>query len=69
MPPENVGSLNSPGFMAFSILLAVITLVAGLMMGFTILAFLKASSSSTFCWQVYYWHWFCFLQYAPLLAS
>ena len=42
--PENVGSLNSPGFMAFAILLAVITLVAGLMIGFTILALLNATS-------------------------
>ena len=41
---ENDGSLNSPGFMAYSILLAVITLVAGLMIGFTILALLKATS-------------------------
>ena len=42
--PENDGPLNSPGFMAYSILLAVITLVAGLMIGFTILALLKATS-------------------------
>ena len=41
---ENDGSLNSPEFMAYSILLAVITLVAGLMIGFTILALLKATS-------------------------
>ena len=41
---ENDGSLNSPGFMAYSILLAVITLVAGLMIGFTILSLLKATS-------------------------
>ena len=41
---ENDGPLNSPGFMAYSILLAVVTLVAGLMIGFTILALLKATS-------------------------
>ena len=41
---ENEGSLNSPDFMAYSIALAVITLVAGLMIGFTILALLKATS-------------------------
>ena len=41
---ENDGSLNSPEFMAYSILLVVITLVAGLMIGFTILALLKATS-------------------------
>ena len=44
VPPENVGSLNSPGFMVFSILLALITLVAGLMMEFTIIPLLKATS-------------------------
>ena len=42
--PENDSPLNSPGFLAYSILLAVITLVAGLMMGLTILAVLKATS-------------------------
>ena len=41
---ENDGSLNSPGFMAYSILLVVITLAAGLMIGFTILALMKATS-------------------------
>ena len=41
---ENDGPLNSPGFMVFSILLVVATLVAGLMMGFTILALLKGTS-------------------------
>ena len=42
--PEIDGPLNSPSFMAYSILLAVVTLVAGLMMGFTIVALLKATS-------------------------
>ena len=42
--PENDGPLNSPGFMAYSIVLAVIKLVAGLMIRFTILALLKATS-------------------------
>ena len=41
---ENAGPLKSPGFMAFAILLAVITLEAGLMIGITILALLKATS-------------------------
>ena len=41
---ENDGPLNSPGFMAYSILLAVIALVAGTMMGLTILALLKSTS-------------------------
>ena len=41
---ENDGSLNSPGFLAYSILLAVITFIAGLMMGLTILALLRATS-------------------------
>ena len=41
---ENDDPFNSPDFLAYSILLAVITLVAGLMMGLTILALLKATS-------------------------
>ena len=41
---ENEGSINSPGFLAFSILLAVITVVAGLMFGFTIVALFKANA-------------------------
>ena len=42
--PENDGPLNGPAFMAYSILLVLITLVAGLMIGITILALLKATS-------------------------
>ena len=42
--PENDGPLNGPAFMAYSILLVLITLVAGLMIGLTILALLKATS-------------------------
>ena len=42
--PQNEGPLNGPDFMAYSIVLAMITLVAGLMIGFTILALLKATS-------------------------
>ena len=41
---ENDGPLNSSGFMAYCILLGVITLVAGTMIAFTILALLKATS-------------------------
>ena len=41
---RNEDPINSPGFMAFSILLAVIALVAGLMMGFTIVALFKANA-------------------------
>ena len=41
---ENDDPFNSHGFLAYSILLAVITLVAGLMMGLTILALLRATS-------------------------
>ena len=41
---ENEGSINSPGFMAFSILLAVVTVVAGLMIGFTLVALFKANA-------------------------
>ena len=41
---ENEGSINSPGFLAFSILLAVVTVVAGLMIGFTIVALFKANA-------------------------
>ena len=44
---ENEGSINSPGFMAFSILLAVVTVVAGLMIGFTIVALFKANAVPT----------------------
>ena len=42
--PENDGPLNSPGFMAYCIILAVVTLVAVTMAGMTILALLKATS-------------------------
>ena len=41
---ENEGSINSPGFLAFSILLAVVTVVAGLMIGLTIVALFKANA-------------------------
>ena len=41
---ENEGPLNSPGFMAYSLLLAVVTIVASLVIGFTILALLMATS-------------------------
>ena len=41
---ENDGPLDSPGFLAFSILLAVIILVCGLMMIFTVVALLEATS-------------------------
>ena len=44
MLPGNDTSLNSFGFMAYCILLTVLTLVAGLMIGFTILALLTATS-------------------------
>ena len=44
---ENEGPFSSPGFMAFSILLAVVTVVAGLMIGFTIVALFKANSVPT----------------------
>ena len=44
---ENEGSINSPGFLAFSILLAVVTVVAGLMIGFSIVALFKANSVPT----------------------
>ena len=44
---ENEGSINSPGFLAFSILLAVVTVVAGLMIGFTIVALFKANAVPT----------------------
>ena len=42
--PENGGPLNGAGFLAYSILLAVIIIVASLMIGFTILSLLKATS-------------------------
>ena len=42
--PETDDRLNGPGFMAYSILLVVITLAAILMMGLTMLALLKAKS-------------------------
>ena len=42
--PGNDTSLNSPGFMAYCILLGVLTLVASLLIGFTILALLMATS-------------------------
>ena len=41
---ENEEPINSPGFMAFSILLAVITLAASLMIGFTIVTLFKANA-------------------------
>ena len=41
---ENDGPLNGPEFLAYSIVLAVIIIVAGLMIGFTILSLLKATS-------------------------
>ena len=41
---ENESLIHSPGFIAFSILLAVITVVAGLMIGFTIVALFKANA-------------------------
>ena len=40
----NDTSLNSPGFMAYCILLTMITVMAGVMIGFTILALLMATS-------------------------
>ena len=42
--PENEGPLNSPGFMAYSLLLAVVTIVASVVIGFTILALFMATS-------------------------
>ena len=44
---ENEGPINSPGFLAFSILLAVITIAASLMIGFTIVALFKANAVPT----------------------
>ena len=44
---ENEEPINSPGFMAFSILLAVITLAASLMIGFTIVTLFKANAVPT----------------------
>ena len=44
---ENEGTISSPGFMAFFILLAVISIVAGLMIGFTIVALFKANAVPT----------------------
>ena len=44
---ENEGSINRPGFLAFAILLAVITVAASLMIGFTIVALFKANSVPT----------------------
>ena len=44
---ENESLIHSPGFMAFSILLTVVTVVAGLMIGFTIVALFKANSVPT----------------------
>ena len=40
----NEDPINSPGFMAFSILLVVVTVVAGLMIGFTIVTLFKANA-------------------------
>ena len=42
--PANDTSLNSPGFMAYCILLTMITVMAGVMIGFTVLALLMATS-------------------------
>ena len=42
--PENGSSLNSPGFMIYCILLAVLTVVAGIMLGFTVVSLLMATS-------------------------
>ena len=44
---QNEGPINSPGFLAFFILLAVVTVVAGLMIGFTIVALFKANAVPT----------------------
>ena len=44
---ENEGTISSPGFMTFFILLAVISIVAGLMIGFTIVALFKANAVPT----------------------
>ena len=44
---ENEGTISSPGFMTFFILLAVVTVVAGLMIGFTIVALFKANAVPT----------------------
>ena len=44
MMPGNDTSLNSPGFMAYCILMAVVTFVAGLLMGITFLSLLMARS-------------------------
>ena len=44
---ENEGPFNSPGVVAFSTLLAVVTVVAGLMIGFTIVALFKANAVPT----------------------
>ena len=44
LPQENVASLDSPGFMAYAILVVVITLVSGAMLVFTFFALLMASS-------------------------
>ena len=43
-PPENDTSLNSPGFMAYSILLAMAIVVGSVMIVFTILALLMATA-------------------------
>ena len=44
---ENDGPFNNPGFIAFSILLVMITIAAGLMIGFTIVALFKANAVPT----------------------
>ena len=44
---ENESLIHSPGFIAFSILLAVVTVVAGLMIGFTIVVLFKANAVPT----------------------
>ena len=41
---ENEGTINNSGFMIFFILLAVISIVAGLMIGFTVVALFKANA-------------------------
>ena len=44
LPQESDSPLDSPGFMAYSILLTVIVLVAGAMMGITVVALAMAQS-------------------------
>ena len=44
LPQESDTSLNSPGFMAYSVLMAVIVFVAGVMMGITVVALTMTQS-------------------------